>query len=220
MTILAIDTSTPILKIGVYKGRLIQATIVQPPLTHAEQIIPAIEETFRKAGIAPANAGLIAVAGGPGSFTGLRIGIATAKGLSLALGIPLVLVPTLDIYGFAWREMGGIVVPVIDARKHRIYCARYSHGQNMGELMDIKPDQLLPKIDAEEEVHFIGPDADLLESICLERPGWIIHEPDAEKEVAAIAELGLRIFEEKGPADDAARPIYLREPEIGIPLAR
>ena len=220
MTILAIDTSTAILKIGIYEGHLIQATLVQPPLTHAEQIIPAIEETFRKAGIAPTNAELIAVAGGPGSFTGLRIGIATAKGLSLALGIPLVLVPTLDIYGFAWREMGGIVVPIIDARKHRIYCARYMHGRNMGELMDIEPDLLLSKIDGEEEVHFIGPDADLFESICLERPGWIIHETDAEKEITAIAELGLRIFEEKGPADDGAGPMYLREPEIGIPLAR
>lgn len=219
MTILAIDTSTPILKIGAYKQRLIQATIVQPPLTHAEHIIPAIEETLRKASLAPADIELIAAAQGPGSFTGLRIGIATAKGLSLALGIPIVLVPTLDIYGFAWREMGGIVVPVIDARKHRIYCARYSHGQNMGEWMDIEPGQLLPKIDTEEEVHFIGPDADLFESICLERPGWMIHAPDAETEVAALAELGLRIFKEKGPADDAAGPMYLREPEIGMPLS-
>lgn len=220
MTILAIDTSTPILKIGAYTQRLIQATIVQPPLTHAEHIIPAIEETLRNANLTPADIRLIAAAQGPGSFTGLRIGIATAKGLSIALGIPIVLVPTLDFYGFAYRELNGIVVPVIDARKHRIYCARYSHGQNIGDLMDIEPDQLLSKIDAEEEVHFIGPDADLFESICFERPGWMLHAPDAEREVAALAELGLQMFKKSGPADDAAGPLYLREPDIGMPLSR
>jgi tRNA threonylcarbamoyladenosine biosynthesis protein TsaB len=220
MIVLSIDTSSPTLKVGVYRERLLASSVLEPPVTHAETIVPAIENALRAAGIGNTELGLIAVAGGPGSFTGLRIGIATAKGMSLGLGIPMVLVPTLDVYGMAWRELAGIVVPVLDARKHRIYCARYHHGEKIGDWMDTELANLISKLQAEEEIHFVGPDADLAETTCLERPGWIVHQPEPEREIEALAALGIRLYHEKGPAEDFVGPMYLREPEIGEPLAR
>ncbi|HPW47692.1 MAG TPA: tRNA (adenosine(37)-N6)-threonylcarbamoyltransferase complex dimerization subunit type 1 TsaB, partial [Rectinema sp.] len=175
---------------------------------------------LQESGITIKNVELLAVAGGPGSFTGLRIGIATAKGLSLGLEIPIVLVPTLDIYGWAWKELEGIVVPVIDARKHRVYCARYFRGQRIGNLMDIELTQLIQKIHGEDKVNFVGPDAELAETICLEREGWVLHKPDPEKEIESLSLLGIKTYIEKGGASDTAGPIYLREPEIGAPIAR
>lgn len=220
MIVLSIDTSGATLKVGVFQERLLASAALEPPVTHAEAIVPAIEKVIQDADMTNAQLELIAVASGPGSFMGLRIGIATAKGLSLGLGIPMVLVPTLDVYGAAWQELPGIVVPLLDARKHRVYCARYHRGEKIGDWMDIDLMTLVSKIQSEEEVHFVGPDADLAETLCLERPGWTPHSPAPEKEIAALALLGMKIYQEKGPAEDSAGPMYLREPEIGEPLGR
>ena len=220
MTVLSIDTSVPTLRVGILKDKLLAISVLKPSVTHAEAILPAVEQALQESGITIKNVELLAVAGGPGSFTGLRIGIATAKGLSLGLEIPIVLVPTLDIYGWAWKELEGMVVPVIDARKHRVYCASYFRGQIIGNWMDIELTQLIQKIHGEDNVHFVGPDAELAETICLEREGWILHKPDPEKEIESLSLLGIKTYIEKGGASDTAGPIYLREPEIGAPIAR
>ena len=85
MTVLSIDTSVPTLRVGILKDKLLAISVLKPSVTHAEAILPAVEQALQEAGITIKNVELLAVAGGPGSFTGLRIGIATAKGLSLSL---------------------------------------------------------------------------------------------------------------------------------------
>ncbi len=220
MTTLAIDTSSAALKVGVWESTLLSFVISAPPATHAATILPSIEKVLHNAGVDAREIELIAVAGGPGSFTGLRIGISTAKGLALSLGTPMTLVPTLDIYGEAWKEASGIVVPILDARKHRLYCARYHRGSLIGKWMDIDADSLLAHLQGEEELHFVGPDAELMDSLCEERPGWRVHEPAVETELSALALLGMNRFLEKGPAAESEGPFYLREPEIGAPIAR
>jgi len=217
MIVVSIDTSSPTLKIGVCGEHLLARSILKPPVTHAEMIVPSIDDALRAAGLDVTSIELLAVAGGPGSFTGLRIGIATAKGISLGMGIPMVLVPTLDVYGMAWKELDGIVVPLLDARKHRLYCARYHRGTKIGDWMDIELPGLLSKLQSEEKVHFVGPDADLVEALCIERPGWMIHQPEPEREIETLARLGVSIYQQEGPAEDCAGPTYLREPEIGEP---
>ncbi len=220
MKIISLDTSSAVLKIGIWSAALLSSVTAAPPATHAATIITSMEQALREANIGIRDIDLIVVAGGPGSFTGLRIGISTAKGLSLSLGIPMVLVPTLDIYGEAWKERRGLVVPILDARKHRLYCARYLQGRLIGEWMDIEAAELAAKIGGEEEVHFVGPDAELMEALCQEQPGWLIHEPSLHAELEALARLGLLRYREKGPAAPSEGPLYLREPEIGEPLAR
>lgn len=208
------------MKVGVWKNALLSSVVSAPPATHAATILPSIEKALHNAGVSAREIELIAVAGGPGSFTGLRIGISTAKGLALSLGIHMVLVPTLDIYGEAWKDVSGIVVPILDARKHRLYCARYHRGSLIGEWMDIDADGLLAKVQGEEELHFVGPDAELMDPVCQDRPGCQIHEPAIAAELGALACLGIRQYRERGPAAASEGPLYLREPEIGEPLAR
>jgi len=220
MKILAIDTSSSWLKIGLLNESRCIASLTKPPVTHSEAIIPAIEGVLSGAKLSAHDIQLVAAARGPGSFTGLRIGIATAKGLALSLGIPVALVPTLDIYGEAWKHESGMIVPILDARKHRIYCARYLKGSRIGKWMDIEVSMLIEMLNAEEEVHFVGPDADLVESICFERPGWQANPSHLEIEIEALAHLGLQIFQQNGAAKESDGPLYLREPEIGEPILR
>ena len=94
--------------------------------THSQTLLPMIDEIMRMLGMDPAELDAVAVAGGPGSFTGLRIGSATAKGLGLALGIPLVAVPTADALACNLCEVtDSLIVPMMDARREQVYTGIY-----------------------------------------------------------------------------------------------
>jgi tRNA threonylcarbamoyladenosine biosynthesis protein TsaB len=105
--------------------------------------------------------------GGPGSFTGLRIGFSLAKGLALSLGIPFVPVPTLDCMAYPFTVWPGLVVPVIDAKKNAFFCALYRDGKRLGPDMDAEVPEIARAIAAENPprscpVLLAGPDAEKL----------------------------------------------------------
>ena len=108
-----------------------------------------------------------------------------------------------------------MTVPVLDARKNRIYAALYKSGLKIGDYLDISIAQLLAMLDGEEEVIFVGPAADLFFDYALERPGFFIEKDDPERRLLGLATLGEALYREKGGADDDMGPLYLREPEIG-----
>jgi len=141
--------------------------------------------------------------------------MSTAKGLSLALGIPWVGVPTLDCIAFGSKNPGCVTVPVLDARKNRLYAALYRDGRRVSEYLDNSIAQLLALLDGEEEVRFIGPDADLFADYALERPGFIVETDDPERKLRGLSALAELHYKEKGGAKDDEGPLYLREPEIG-----
>jgi tRNA threonylcarbamoyladenosine biosynthesis protein TsaB len=108
--------------------------------------------------------GLIAVGSGPGSFTGIRIGIATAKGLARALGCPLIGISKLDDLAYGATPAQIPIMPVIDARKSEIFCARYTpDGSLQTPYMNIHPHEV--KDFVQEETLFIGNGIDLYEDI-------------------------------------------------------
>jgi tRNA threonylcarbamoyladenosine biosynthesis protein TsaB len=84
---------------------------------------------------------------GPGSFTGLRIAFAAAKGLALALGIPRVSAPTLDCMAAPWDSWPGLVLPAMDAKKGRLYAALYRNGRRLSEHLDAAPEELAAALD-------------------------------------------------------------------------
>jgi tRNA threonylcarbamoyladenosine biosynthesis protein TsaB len=102
---------------------------------------------------------------GPGSFTGLRIAFAAAKGLALSLGIPMASAPTLDCMAAPWDSWPGIVLPVMDANKGRFYGALYREGRRLGEYLDASPEQLAAALGAAgaagEAAMLTGPAAQL-----------------------------------------------------------
>lgn len=220
MNMLVFDTSTDLLAVAVKneEGRIFSHT--ESGFRHSETLLPAIERCLGEASLALREIGLIACTCGPGSFTGLRIGMATAKGMSLALGIPWVGIPTLDCiaqgHDFEQKKPGRTTVPVIDARKNRIYSALYKDGLRVSDYLDISLAELLARVDGDDEVIFIGPDADLLADYALERPGFSVGEDDPAARLKGLAALAEIRYREKGPAAEDEGPLYMREPEIGL----
>jgi tRNA threonylcarbamoyladenosine biosynthesis protein TsaB len=215
MNILVFDTSSEALAVGITAGGERWEYIVETGFKHSQALMPAIDRCLSLTGLSKTDLELVACASGPGSFTGLRIGIATAKGLSLALGIPWIGVPTLDSIGVAYASTKIPVIPILDARKNRVYCALFKQGKRIGEIKDAQIQEVLAIADAYPEILFVGPDAAMLQDYALERPGFSIAEADPELTLRGIATLAEILYTKDGPSADDSGPFYLREPEIG-----
>lgn len=128
MKILAIDTSTKFLSLAVADEEKILAKLHEhSKMKHSALLMPAVETLLEKCGLKIKDMDAIALSIGPGSFTGLRIGVAACKAMNLALGIPIVALPTLDViaYNFIDRKER-VLCPVIDAKKNKIYTCLYN----------------------------------------------------------------------------------------------
>ena len=127
MKILAMDSSGLVASVAVLDDdTLLAEYTVNHKKTHSQTLLPMIDEIMRMLGMDPAELDAVAVAGGPGSFTGLRIGSATAKGLGLALDRPLVAVPTADALACNLCEVtDSLIVPMMDARREQVYTGIY-----------------------------------------------------------------------------------------------
>ncbi len=142
MKILGIDTSTPIGSVALIDGEHIVAehtlNIVQ---AHSSRLMPAIDTVLKWGDITAAELDGCAVGTGPGSFTGIRIGIATIKSLCYALDKPIVGVSTLEAiaYNLRWNE--GLICPILDARRNEVYGAIFRGGDEWQRLSD---DSCLP----------------------------------------------------------------------------
>ena len=144
MYILGIDTSTMTGGAALLKDEeLVGESILNIRTTHSERLIPAVDELLGHARIKLEEVGLISVVTGPGSFTGLRIGLATAKGFGYALGIPLVGVTTLEAFGWQFKVFPGIVVALIDARRRSAFWQAFQGGSGLTEAGHGSLDEVL-----------------------------------------------------------------------------
>lgn len=133
MKILAIDTACNLARVALTEdGALCKAITVDDKRRHSVKLLPAIETLLAECGVTPKDLDLIAVTKGPGSFTGLRIGVVTAKTMAYALHIPLVGVNTLDAIAASFADEDSIVCPLIDARNMRAYGGFYLKGELVG----------------------------------------------------------------------------------------
>lgn len=148
MKILAIDTTTFLGSIALVEDALlVAATQMGTKVTYSERLIASIDHLLEGAEWNLSEVDLIATAVGPGSFTGLRIGIATAKGLALAASKPLVGASSLEVIAYGGQSYDGPVVAVIDARRDEVYAAAYlfDRGEMSERIMDetvMSPDAL------------------------------------------------------------------------------
>lgn len=161
MKVLAIESSGLVAAVAVTDGeRLVGEFMLNHRKTHSQQLMPLVEQLLQNLGMTPQDIDLFAVSQGPGSFTGLRIGISTIKGLAQALNKPVIGIPTLDglAYNLAWSE--GLICPIMDARREQVYTSIYRwytpEGQQGGkgclerleEYMAIPVVELLEKLKA------------------------------------------------------------------------
>ncbi|MCB8565551.1 tRNA (adenosine(37)-N6)-threonylcarbamoyltransferase complex dimerization subunit type 1 TsaB [Fusobacterium ulcerans] len=161
MLILAIDTATKIGSVALYEDKtgIIGEINLYVKVNHSNVIMKAVDSLFDLSGYTIKDVDKIAVTTGPGSFTGIRIGVAIAKGLAYSLKKPIIGINELDVLAETVEEREGLIVPLIDARKERVYYSQYKYENRKlvrkeeykdGELRDI-----LEKLKGEKVV-FIG----------------------------------------------------------------
>jgi tRNA threonylcarbamoyladenosine biosynthesis protein TsaB len=128
--VLGIDTATEVASIALAIDGKIAATLERPTISHGAALPGAVDELLRNAGVTIRDLGAIAAGIGPGSFTGLRVGLGYAKGIATASGCAIVGVPSFDAIALAVLKtasvpIGTLICPVVDARKGEAYCALY-----------------------------------------------------------------------------------------------
>jgi tRNA threonylcarbamoyladenosine biosynthesis protein TsaB len=148
VNILALDTAAEVLSVALSTEDGVWYCEADGGLRHGELLMAVTDRLLDGAGIGSADLNLAACMQGPGSFTGLRIAFAAAKGLALALGIPMVAVPTLDCMAAPWDSWPGIVLPAMDAKKGRFYAALYRGGLRLGDYLDAAPEELAAALKA------------------------------------------------------------------------
>lgn len=157
MRILALDTATAACTVAVADGEdLLAELTLQVPRAHSTRLMPLVAQALEESGIAPSDLDLIAVGIGPGSFTGLRIGLATAKGLAFTLGIPCVGVSTLRALAYGTGAAVGLVVSMLDAKRGQVYAGIYAAGgREVGRWDELLPPSHLSVDELAERVRTV-----------------------------------------------------------------
>lgn len=131
-TVLAIDTSGPVAGCAVLKdGKIVHQVAMNHGLTHSETIMPAVDAALEGAGLGCGDVDVFAAVAGPGSFTGVRIGVCAAKGLAHAVGKPCVAVHALEALAMNFYGFDGLCCPILDARRGQVYCAAFDMAGGM-----------------------------------------------------------------------------------------
>lgn len=216
MRVLAVETSTLAGGVALLDGESVRGEyVLDVRTTHSERLMSAIDRVLSDAGWTARDLEGLAVAVGPGSFTGLRIGLSTVKGLALALGIPVAPVPTLDAMAASLPWACLPVCPVIDARKREVYTCLYRwDGAGMRrewEYLAIPPDELARRLD--EPVILLG-DGALAVHTPLAR---LAPAPSRMPSPAFVGHLGLeRLRAGSTVAAADLAPLYLRPSEAEL----
>jgi tRNA threonylcarbamoyladenosine biosynthesis protein TsaB len=214
VNVLAIDTATELLALGARSGETWASVCINRGLQHSPALLPQAERLLAELGLAAADLQLIVCSLGPGSFTGIRIGLATAMGIGQARGIPVVGVSSLDAMALPWDCREGDIFPVIDARKGRIYTALYRAGARQGDYRDISPEALSTLLAGARAPMLAGPDAPRIRSLL--PPAWQDVPAESFFDPQALLRLGVEAYRINGADESALRPLYLRKSEAEI----
>jgi tRNA threonylcarbamoyladenosine biosynthesis protein TsaB len=226
MRILAIETSTMLGGVAIMdeaEGLIIE-TRLNVKTTHSERLMTVVDHALKQAGLGISDIDVFGVAIGPGSFTGLRIGLSTVKGFSYATGKPIVSIPSLEAFAWNFPYSAHPVCTMFDARKKEVYAAVFRWGDSGFErVMDevsIKPADLVSTLDG--KVIFAGEGALIYRETIVEIAGKNALFPALHSMVPSpsnVARLGLR----KALRGDFAEPVslvpyYIRRSEAEVKM--
>ena len=219
MYILGIESSSLVASVAIVDDGVTMAEYTANfKKTHSQTLLPMIDSMVSLLGMELSTIDAIAISGGPGSFTGLRIGSATAKGLGLALNKPLIHVPTVD--GMAYNLFGnqGLICPIMDARRSQVYTGIYRFENDfeiVEEQMAIAVSELIEKLNAYgETVTFLGDGVPVYRKQLEEGLKVAYRFAPAHRSrqsAAAVGALGMKYFKD-GKVETAKehQPDYLR----------
>jgi len=224
--VLGIEAATPVASAAVLDDdRVLAERLVNNQRTHSVNLLPMIKAVLADAGVAPEQLGGIAVSAGPGSFTGLRIGMSTAKTLAQVWGLPVVGVGTLEALAHPLTGLAGLVCPLLNARKNEVYAAIYE--SRAGRLhclagpMAAAPEKLAAQLLAlDRPVTLLGDGVPVCGALLRRHLGELVSLAPAAAALprgAAVAELGRRLLA-AGEGMDPLRllPRYIRLSEAEI----
>jgi tRNA threonylcarbamoyladenosine biosynthesis protein TsaB len=220
MRILSIDTSTAACSIVLSVDRKLEGEInVESEETHSVRLLPGIETLLRSCGRGIKDVDAFAVVCGPGSFTGVRIGLTTIKGLAESLSRPTIPITAFEAWVEKYPEQTGILVPVIDARRGEVYGAVFSRNGKATALLSPgrveKAPELLASI-AYPRVCFVGGGAAVYENLIAARPGWRVLGGDLFLG-RALSRIAFRRAEAKNFLTAAdLQAYYLRRPDAEL----
>lgn len=218
MLILAVDTTTRFGSVALVRGEEVLAEVnYASPSSHSRQVFQAVDDVVRLSGLKFDQIEGLAVAAGPGSFTGIRIGLSLVKALALASGLPLAAVSALEALALKLIFPGsGLMVPMIDARKGEVFAGAYlAAEEGLQEVLApgaFNPSSFLSRLPSDGPVSFIGTGADLYRTLIEEKIGnralfWN-RSFNIAAEVGRLGQKQLASGQGLSPAD--LQPIYYR----------
>ncbi len=224
MKVLALETATLAGSIAILDDveGLIGEVKVSVKIAHSERLMPSIEWLLKASAVSIKEIDAFAVSIGPGSFTGLRIGLSTVKGFAFATGRPVVPVRTLDAFARTMPICRHIICPMLDARKNEVYAAFYRWDDDIcTKLMpetSIKPGELLN--DIHEPVVFMGEGAKIYKNVIsdLLKTRAIFAPPSQMSPSAStVAEIAIEMIKQGVAVDPVSlTPYYIRKSEAEI----
>ena len=223
MLILGIETSTKTGSVAIVSEEGVVAQYsLNIEVTHSERLMSTVDRVLKDTGVIMSQFDGFAVAVGPGSFTGLRIGIAAVKGLALATGKPVSAVPTLLALAWNLPYAAYPVCPLLDARKNEVYAALYKFEGDA--CVQVMPETTIPLPDLagklSGDILFTGEAAQLYRREIEKQLGArarFAPRATALPSAAVVAELGLESLKSGARMDaDSLTPLYIRRPEAEV----
>ena len=226
LNLLAIDSFSSVLSVAVCRADEIHYAQTDARTKHSELVMDMIDSLMKKASLGPNDLDGVLCMGGPGSFTGLRIGFSIAKGLALSLSVPFAPVPTLDCMAFPCRQRA-LVLAAVEARKNTFFYAFYRGGERLKPQALVEEDARAEQIALEiqrynEKVTLTGAGASSLYGL-LPREAAQNVEPDLQsrgyaRELIAIAKMS-KTFENDNTAFLYSGPEYARKTDAELNLS-
>jgi len=225
--LLTVQTATPTASIALTEGdRLVAELLLGTPRTHTDWLLDAIEMLLARAGWSVSSLDGFGVVVGPGAFTGLRVGLATIKGLALASGRPMVGVSTLQTLAMQLPHCALPVCVLLDARKHEVYAGVYNWEAGWpvptGPERVIKPDLLMDE--CHEPTLFIGDGATVYRTLIVRRLGARAHFAPTVLDPPRASLAGLLALREwtagRSLPPESVNPVYIRPSEAELNLQK
>lgn len=219
MLVLGMDTTavTASVAIAEINGSLNTYSLfsIKNRLTHSENLMPMVKQVIELYGAKPSDLSLIAVSAGPGSFTGVRIGVSTVKGLAFAYNgdIPCAAVSTLEALAENVSQESGIICPVMDARRNQFYNALFQDKKRLCGDRLISAEELEEQLlNTGENIILCGDGADLFASLCKDTSNIkVASAASKDQNALSVAVCGYKAFAENKTVDaKELKPIYLR----------
>ena len=222
MNILAIDCAVSRISLAVKTDSKFISTTYDIGMRQSEILVPSIDEILKKAELQASELNATVLTIGPGSFTGLRLGISALKAIELAFGVPVYGVSSLEAYAYPYKNFGLPLLSCIDANKDKFYANLTNGSQTLLKDDDYEIEKIIEGIKDFDKILISGPDAaklkEVLSSKITEKKEYLV--PDVPSQTAeALVKIAEELIEKKAePLKDFDGPVYLRASEAELKL--